>query len=134
MSIPLKVLIVEDSEEDTMLILHEFRKYGYMPDYIQVMDAESLASSIDEGGWDLILSDYSMPSFDGMKALEIVRKFDGEIPFLVVSGLLDKETTVNLLNAGANDCLEKEKMHQLVPLARKAIRDAKLRTDHNNLF
>lgn len=127
MGIPINILIIEDSEDDAVLMLHEFRKSGYIVDYNQVMDQETLVESLQRKKWDLVLSDYSMPDFDGLLALETVRNFDGTLPFMLVSGTIDEDKMAQFLNAGANGCHLKSNLKQLVPTARIEMEEAKVK-------
>ena len=74
MSTPLRVLIIEDSERDTKLLLRELRKGGYEPDYERVETAEAMKAALEQKIWDIVISDYSMPQFDAIKALVLFKK------------------------------------------------------------
>ncbi|MBM4146801.1 MAG: PAS domain S-box protein [Nitrospira sp.] len=129
MGIPLKVLIVEDSEDDALLILRELRRGGYDPYYERVQTAEEMKASLGNRSWDIVLSDYHMPNFDGINALKLLQEKDSDIPFILVSGLIGEETAVEAMKAGANDYIMKDNLKRLVPAIERELREAVIRHD-----
>ena len=89
-STPLRVLIVEDSEEDVELIVLELRRGGYDPEFRRVDTAEGLLRALDEEPWDLVLSDFSMPRFSVSEALALVQRQESDVPFVIVSATIGK--------------------------------------------
>jgi len=85
MGIPLKVLLIEDSEDDSELVIRQIRKGGYDPQYLRIDSEPALRKALDEQGWDIVLCDYSLPRFSGGEALKIFKKYSLEIPFIVIS-------------------------------------------------
>ena len=84
---PLRVLIVEDSSDDALLVLRELRRGGFEPDYQRVETPEDLRAALSNGrSWDLIISDYTLPRFNAPDALNLVRSSDPDTPFVIVSG------------------------------------------------
>ncbi|MDP2888526.1 MAG: response regulator, partial [Bacteroidota bacterium] len=81
MDIPIRILIIEDSETDRELLLHELKRGGYTVEYLCVETAEAMNAALDFQEWDIIISDYSLPHFDGLSALKIVKKRNIDIPF-----------------------------------------------------
>jgi DNA-binding NtrC family response regulator len=114
-STPLKVLIIEDSDDDAVLITEELRRGGYEPEFHRVEDAEGLIKAMCEE-YDVIISDYSLPSFNAMDALAIFQDTGKDIPFIVVSGSVRESTIVDAMKAGARDYVMKENLTRL-PLA-----------------
>lgn len=124
---PLRVLIIEDSEEDTQLLLRELRRLGYDVEFERVETAAAMRVMLSEEAWDLILSDYSLPAFNATKALETLKASQLDIPFIIVSGTIGEETAVAALKAGANDFLIKGKFARLGPAMERELREAESR-------
>ena len=92
---PLRVLIIEDSEEDAQLVLRELRRGGYEVEFERVETSASLQSALTQRAWDLILSDYTLPKFGAPQALETLKASDLDIPFIIISGTIDECSTRN---------------------------------------
>lgn len=120
----LHVLMVEDSENDAALLLDEIRRAGYEPMSERVQTAEELALAMSRHNWDVILSDYVMPQFSGPDALKLVREKNGDVPFIVISGVYGEETAVGMMKAGASDYLVKSNLSRLVPAIEREIEAA----------
>lgn len=120
-SSPLKVLMVEDSEADALLILRELRRGGFEVFSQRCWTARDLDRALAERSWDLVISDYRMPAFDGGQALSIVRAVDKDLPFIVVSGTIGEEIAVAAMRQGATDYLLKDRLARLVPAVRQAL-------------
>jgi|SRR5579863_8700826 len=115
MGIPIRILIIEDSEDDGDLIVRELRRGGYDVKFERVQTAAALESAFASREWDLIISDYSMPHFSGVDALAMVRKNGSEVPFIFASGTMGEETAVAAMRNGAQDYLMKNNLKRLVP-------------------
>jgi PAS domain S-box-containing protein len=126
---PLNVLIAEDSEADTLLLLHTLTQAGYQVSHTRVWGAESFEQALDERMWDVILCDHNMPSFDSFRALEILKHKQQDIPFIVVSGTIGEETAVRAMKAGAHDYLMKGHLARLAPAIAREIEEAKVRRE-----
>src|SRR5688572_8790457 len=109
----LKLLLVEDQEDDAVLLIRALRSGGYAPEMRRVCDADDLVRALETESWDLVISDYSLPGFDGPSALRIVRRLKGDLPFIIVSGTVGEEVTVAAIKAGANDYVMKDKLARL---------------------
>jgi PAS domain S-box-containing protein len=125
----LRLLVVEDSEDDAQLIIRELRRGGYGVDYQRVETAQGMETALASQFWDLILCDYSMPAFSAPKALELLKSMDKDIPFIIVSGTIGEETAVAALKAGAHDFLIKGNLPRLLPAVQREIRDAEVRRE-----
>lgn len=104
----LRVLLVEDSENDAFLLLQELQCGGYEIVSQRVETPEAFAAAFEDGDWDVIICDYLMPSFGALEALKLVRKRDSDHPFIVVSGLVSEDKAVEVMRAGAHDFINKK--------------------------
>ncbi len=127
MSIPLRVLIVEDSEDDAILITRELRRNGYDPVFERVDRPEAFSAALARQTWDVIIADYFMPHFDGLTALKLLQKSGLDLPFIIVSGAIGEDIAVAAMKAGAHDYVMKDKLARLVPAVRRELREAKVR-------
>ena len=124
---PLRVLIIEDSEADTELLLRELRRGGYAPEFERVETPEGLNAALAQRPWDLIISDYAMPRFDGLQALKLVQKKGTDIPFIIVSGSIGEDIAVSAMKAGAHDYLIKGHTARLLPAIERELREVNVR-------
>ena len=123
----LRLLVIEDSEDDAELILREIKRGGYTIDFERVQTKLDMQRALARGPWDIILSDYSMPNFSAMAALGVLKESNLDIPFLVISGTIGEETAVTALKSGAHDFILKGKLARLVPAIERELRDAETR-------
>jgi len=124
---PLRVLIIEDSEFDARILVNTLRQGGYQPAFKRVDTAEALRSALGEERWDIILSDYNMPTFSAPQALEIVQESGLDLPFLIISGGIGEDVAVAAMKAGANDYLMKGNLARLAPAVERELREAEMR-------
>ena len=110
---PLKILIVEDSEDDTLLLLRHLRRDGYNPIYHRVDSIEEVESALNSQKWDIVVSDYVLPHFSGLETLGLIQKNDLDIPCIIVSGRITDETAVAAMKAGARDYIMKDNLKRL---------------------
>ena len=125
MGIPLRVLMIEDSQDDARLLVHELQRAGYDLTHERVDTAAALEAALDRDPWDLIIGDYSMPQFNGTAALAIVRDRGLDIPYICVSGTITEELAVAAMKAGANDYITKGQLRRLLPAIERELREAK---------
>ncbi len=118
---PLKLLIAEDNELDAELCLRALRQARFEPDFIRVQSASRFVEALAAQDWDIVLSDYSMPQFDAMEALKLLRRATEDIPFIVVTGALDEETAVECITKGADNYILKENLARLAPAVSQAL-------------
>ena len=130
MSKAIKVLVVEDSEDDAKLAMRMLRHGGFEPIYRRVQDAEALKAAIGGERWDAVLSDFRLPSFSGVEALRIFRSSGLDIPFIFVSGTIGEETAVEAMKAGASDYVMKQNMARLAPALERELGQAVIRAKH----
>lgn len=121
---PLRVLIVEDVDDDALLLVRHLRKGGFKPDFLRVDTPDGLRNALLDNQWDLVLSDFNMPSFDGFNALKIVSELRTDLPFIIVSGVIGEEAAVNVMKAGANDYVMKRNLPLLPTAVERSLREA----------
>ncbi|HLV80101.1 MAG TPA: response regulator, partial [Chthonomonadaceae bacterium] len=124
----LRVLIVEESEEDARLLLGELRR-AYRPAYKRVETEPALISALEKQTWDIVLSDFSLPCFNGMAALKAVRAAGLDLPFLMISEAIGEELAVEVLRAGAQDFILKNRLSRLLPAIEREMHEARLRQE-----
>jgi len=124
---PLRVLIVEDSVDDTFFIVRELQRGGYSVDFERVETPAAMQVALQEGAWDLVISDFSMPLFGGAAALGLYRQSNLDIPFILVSGTMGEDIAVEMLKAGAHHYVMKDHLTKLVPAVTRELRAAQER-------
>ncbi len=141
---PLRVLIIEDSETDALLVIRLLKQGGYDPAYARVESLEAVRDALRQEKWDIILADYSMPGFSGIAALTLLKEMGLDIPFIIVSGTIGEETAVEAMKAGAHDYIMKDNMKRLIPAIDRELQEVVVRRErkqaeealqraHNNL-
>jgi len=125
----LHALIVEDSEDDLLLLLREIRKSGYDVTYERVETPEAMKDALLKEKWDIIISDYVLPQFSGLAALEILKKTNLDLPFIIVSGKIGEDIAVDAMKAGAHDYIKKERLARLIPAIERELREAEIRRE-----
>jgi two-component system cell cycle sensor histidine kinase/response regulator CckA len=122
----LRLLLVEDSETDAELVVRELRRGGFEVQSERVESRDALIAALGQT-WDLVISDYSLPTFDGLRALEVIREHEPDLPFIIVSGTIGEETAVKAMKAGAHDFILKQGLGRLVPAAERELAEASAR-------
>ncbi len=123
----LKIIVVEDSENDTVLEIRLIEQAGYKVKYVRVETKEDLEAALKADEWDVVLSDFTMPHFSGAEALKVVRSKDDFIPFIFVSGTIGEDRAVRTLKDGASDYILKIDPKRLVSSIERELRDKGLR-------
>lgn len=124
---PLRVLMVEDSEDDALLLLRELRKGGYNPIFERVYTPEAMKTALEKEAWDVVIADYVMPRFSGLEALSLLQQSGLDLPFIIVSGKIGEDIAVEAMRAGAHDYFLKGNLARLVPAIERELREAKVR-------
>jgi PAS domain S-box-containing protein len=124
---PLRVLIVEDSVDDTFFIVRELQRGGYGVDFERVETPAAMQAALHQGRWDLVISDFSMPLFGGPAALNLYLQSGLDIPFILVSGTMGEEIAVEMLKAGAHHYVMKDHLSKLVSAVTRELRCAQER-------
>jgi diguanylate cyclase (GGDEF)-like protein/PAS domain S-box-containing protein len=128
----IRILIAEDSDNDTELLLRELRKGGFDPVFKRVETAHDMEEALHADAWDIIVSDYCMPKFDGISALKLVRRLGVDLPFIIVSANIGEEIAVMAMKAGAHDYIMKGSLARLVPAIERELKEAKNRQRHRD--
>jgi len=123
----IRLLIVEDSEDDALLMLRELVRGGFDPLHERVETAEALQAALAGHSWDVIVADYRMPGFGALAALEIVKESGFDLPFIIVSGKIGEDLAVAAMKAGAGNYIMKSNLPRLVPAIERELRDAEER-------
>lgn len=127
MTIPLRSLIIEDSEADAIFVARELTRGGFDLHYERVDSRLDVQRALDSAQWDLVIADYSLPGFNGLEALEELHARNMDIPFIIVSGTIGEDIAVNAMKAGAHDYIIKGNLARLVPAVTRELRDAAIR-------
>lgn len=120
----LRVLIVEDSEQDTVLLLRELQKAGYSPAHRRVETAGEMKSALEDEHWDVVLSDYVMPDFSGPAAIKLVKSKYPDLPLIIISGQIGEDTAVEAMKAGAQDYIIKGNLKRLGPAIERELEES----------
>jgi two-component system, cell cycle sensor histidine kinase and response regulator CckA len=129
----LHILHLEDEPSDAALIQSALKVGEIACTITRMQTQEAFEAALKQGGFDLILSDYSLPEFDGLSALKIARAEHPEIPFILVSGTLGEERAIDSLKSGATDYVLKEKLVRLAPAVRRAMEDVEAHSERKQL-
>jgi PAS domain S-box-containing protein len=119
--------MVEDNPDDEQLLLHELRRGQFDVVWTRVQTAPAMREALQRGGWDLVISDYSMPEFDAPRALAVLKETNLDLPFIVLSGTITEESAVEALRAGAHDFISKGKLARLLPALDRELREGEVR-------
>ncbi len=130
---PLRVLLVEDSENDASLLLRELRRGGYDAEHERVYTPEAMREALAGASWDVVISDYRMPRFDASEALRIFQESGLEAPFIVVSGMVGEETAVETIRAGAHDYVMKDNLARLCTTVERGLDEATERQERRRV-
>ncbi|MDZ4875453.1 MAG: Sensor histidine kinase RcsC [Chroococcidiopsis cubana SAG 39.79] len=132
MNLHLRILVVEDSEDDMLLMLRELRRSGHSVDYERVETAAQMQAALDRQSWDIVIADYTLPAFSAPDALKLLQSQQRNLPFIIVSGTIGEETAVAAMKAGAHDYITKGNLARLMPAVERELREAKERQKRHN--
>jgi signal transduction histidine kinase len=127
MSVPLRVLFVEDQEDDAFLIERHLGRAGYAVEPFRVDQRETFVAALDSASWDVVICDHSMPQFSSREALSIVRERGLDTPFIIVSGTIGEVAAVEAMRAGAHDYVLKNNLARLAPAIDRELKEAAVR-------
>ena len=125
----LRVLLIEDSENDALLLERRLKKAGFALELQRVENAAEMKKQLEHDGWDLVISDYVLPAFNGLDALNLLKKSGMDLPFIIVSGKIGEDTAVEVMRAGAQDYIMKNNLNRLVPAIKRELQDYRVRKD-----
>jgi len=124
---PISMLIVDDSEDDAFLLFSELASRGARVDFKRVDNARDMGEEVGSREWDLIICDHSMPGFDALTALEILKKSGKDIPFIIYSGHISDQTAYSAMRDGVNDYIQKGNYERLIPVIERELKGAAAR-------
>jgi DNA-binding NtrC family response regulator len=127
---PLRVLILEDCEEDLFFLLRKLESSGYEADYERVWTEAAARDALRRRPWDIIISDSSLPGFDGLQALVMVKEMGLNIPFVLLSGVISEEKAATAMKAGAFDCIPKNDLDRLPLVIERALTSPRNRSQY----
>lgn len=125
----LRILMVEDSEDDALLVLLQIKRGGYDVEHERVETAEVMKKALMEKTWDIILSDYKMPRFTGLEAIKIIKTSGIDLPLIIISGTIGEDIAVEAMKAGAQDYIMKDNLRRLLPAIERELGEAKSRAE-----
>ena len=125
----LRLLHIDDNEDDSVLLRHHLGRAGYSLKWARVETAEQMRAELDRHPWNLVLSDYAMPHFSALEAIAILRERRLEIPFIMVSGAMDEEVAAAVMRAGAHDYVMKGNLTRLGPAIQRELTGAASRRE-----
>jgi PAS domain S-box-containing protein len=127
MGVPLRVMIVEDQEDDALLLLRVLRRAGYDLTFERVDTAATMEAALDRQAWDIIIADFTLPEFNGLAALALVKERGLDLPFILVSGSIGEDIAVTAMKTGAHDYIMKSNLSRLIPAVERELRDIEVR-------
>jgi len=130
---PLRLLLVEDSGDDAELVIRELRRGGFHPIWTPVATQEAFKAALQEGPWDIVISDYSLPEYSGMAALADLQATSKYIPFILISGSIGEAVAVTALKAGAQDYVLKGDLTRLPAAVEREVREAAARIEQTKM-
>lgn len=132
MPTPLRLLLIEDSEDDALLMLRELRRGGFAPESLRAQTESEVRQAIKRP-WDLVVSDYNLRGFTGLEALPIIHEADPHLPVIIVSGTRGEEFVVEAMRAGARDFVTKDSLYRLSPAVRRELAEGEARREKRRL-
>ena len=127
---PLKLLIVEDSEDDALLLARQLSKGGYAPDMLRVTTRPEILQALQDSEWDIVISDHNIPGLSSEVVLELVQESEVDVPFIIVSGSIGEDIAVAAMKTGAHDYIMKDNLARLVPAIERELREHQTRRAH----
>ncbi|MGC4094608.1 MAG: response regulator [Polyangiaceae bacterium] len=129
----LKVLLVEDSLDDAELLRLVLEEQGYRPQIRRVQTRSELQKALDEEGWQVLLCDHVLPSFDALAALEMLKERELDLPFIIVSNAITESVGIEVMRVGAHDFLLKHSLGRLGAVIEREIREANMRAESRRM-
>lgn len=126
----LRLLLIENAEEDAARVIACFREAGHEPQWRRVTSASSLRVALRAQTWDAVLCRHRLPGLTSLAAIKLLQELDFDLPFIVIADRLDDKTAARALRAGAHDCFARDALERLVPAVEREVRAARHRADH----
>lgn len=123
----LRVLFVEDTPDDALLVARELERGGFEVDAERVETLDGLQTALQDRAWDLVIGDYHLPGLPVARMVAAIREHDPDVPFLMVSGTVDEQAALEVMRAGAHDFLSKDRLERLIPALERELREAAVR-------
>ena len=130
MSKNLRLLLVEDSEDDAEIVLRTLRKAGFVPESLRVDCESDLEQALQEEDWDIVITDHNLPGFGSSAAIKAVKQANADLPVIIVSGSIGEEVAVMAMKSGAQDYIMKNNLARLAPAIERELRETKNRVAH----
>ncbi len=130
MATPLRVLVVEDSEDDALLLVRELHRGGFSPSIRRVDSRDDLITALSDEAWDLVITDHNLPGFSSALALAAVQETGQDLPVIIVSGSIGEDIAVAAMKTGAHDYIMKDNLTRLVPAIQRELREVETRRAH----
>jgi DNA-binding NtrC family response regulator len=124
MKLPLHVLYLEDDAREAELVQDTLAAQGITCQIRRVETETDFLAALNDGGFEIILADYTVRGLDGLSALNIAQRRSPDVPFIFVSGTLSQDLAIEALKSGATDCVAKSELPRLVPSLKRALREA----------
>jgi len=121
---PIRIVLVEDDADDAELVRARFEEAGLRFDLERVESSPTFRAALTRGDVDLVIADYSLPRFDGVAVLELVRDLRPDIPVVLISGVIGEDLAIETLKLGATDYVLKQRLDRLVPVVLRALRES----------
>jgi PAS domain S-box-containing protein len=125
--------MVEDSEDDELLIIHELKKGGYNPVYERIETAVAMKKALKDRQWDIILCDYSLPKFNAPSAIAELKEANIDIPIIIISGTIGEDVAIECMRLGAQDYIMKHNMSRLCSATARELKDAEVRSREKHM-
>jgi diguanylate cyclase (GGDEF)-like protein/PAS domain S-box-containing protein len=126
---PVRLIVVDDSDDDAELVVRELRRSGWAPEYERVDKHTTLVKALHASEWDLVVADYSLPQLDALQTLEVLAQYDPNLPCVVVSGRTGEEAAVEVMQRGARDYVVKDRLGRLGPVVERVLLGAEERRE-----
>jgi len=126
----IRILVVEDSEDDMILLIRELHRGGFTPRCTRVETRKSMLDALISEPWDLVITDHNMPGFNSTAAVEVIKELELDVPVIIVSGSIGEEIAVAAMKTGAHDYIMKDNMARLVPAIERELREVDTRRAH----